>query len=69
VLREQPRRRRVVGRHVSHPEHEHEVRAGADAPALLHARVGHRDGLISVEVLDALTVELHLHQHLQTADH
>ena len=51
VLREQARRRGVVGRHVGDPQHEHEIGAGTNAPALLHRGVGDGDRLERIEVL------------------
>jgi hypothetical protein len=52
----------VIGRHVGHVQHEHEIGAGRDAPALLHGRFGHRTQLKRVQMLGALAVQRDLHQ-------
>ena len=38
-------------------QHQHEIGAGRDAPALLHRRIGDRARLERIEVLGALVVE------------
>ena len=67
VLREQALHQRVVGRHVGQPQHQHQIRPGRDAVALLHRGLGHRAGLEGGHVLGALAVERDLGNHAQAA--
>ena len=52
----------LVGGHVGHLHHQHEVRARGDSPALLHLGIGHHMGLKSVQRLLRLHVQAHLDQ-------
>jgi hypothetical protein len=62
VLREQALHQRCICRHARAMHHEHEVRTGRDAPALLHRGLGHGALLEGLQMLGALAVERDLHQ-------